>query len=77
MRFGTVNIDTHDGRHFFRVQVFPGSLNPDQFKVELYAESVPEGAAVLYIYDSQCKSLREIRWPASLFGRSKRDWSRD
>jgi len=42
-RFGNVTIETHDGRHTFRVEVFPGDLNPDLFKVELYAEPLGEG----------------------------------
>ncbi len=41
IRFGTMDIETHDGRHFFRVQVFPGDLNPRELRVELYANPVP------------------------------------
>ena len=47
MRFGAVEIETHDGQHFFQVEVFPGDLNPDQLKVELYADSVQGGQPVL------------------------------
>jgi starch phosphorylase len=43
VRFGTLSINTQDGRHAFRVEVFPGELKPDQFKVELYAEPLKEG----------------------------------
>ncbi len=38
VRFGTVDTETHDGHHFFRVQVFVGDLHPDELQVELYAE---------------------------------------
>jgi len=47
VRFGAVSIETHEGRHFFRVQVFPGGLNPDELKVELYADSVQGGDPAL------------------------------
>jgi starch phosphorylase len=40
---GTVRVETHDGQHFFQVQVSLGTLNPDQIKVELYANSVQGG----------------------------------
>jgi starch phosphorylase len=43
VRFGTLGIETHDGRHFFQVKVLPGNLNPDQLTVELYADSVQAG----------------------------------
>ena len=39
VRFGSVNVRTHDGQHFFRVEIFPGDLTPDELRVELYAES--------------------------------------
>lgn len=39
VRFGSVSVETHDGEHFFRAEVFPGALNPDLIKVELYANS--------------------------------------
>ncbi len=47
IRFGTVDIETHDGRHFFRVQVFPGDLNPQEMRVELYANPVPGSGPAL------------------------------
>jgi starch phosphorylase len=49
VRFGAVEIETHDGQHFFHVQVSPGKLNPDQLKVELYADSVQGGEPVLEV----------------------------
>ena len=40
VRFGTLRIETHDGQHYFQVEVLPGNLNPDQLQVELYADSI-------------------------------------
>jgi starch phosphorylase len=37
--FGSVHVETHDGQHFFQVEVSPGALNPDHFKVELFANA--------------------------------------
>jgi starch phosphorylase len=39
VRFGSVSVKTHDGRHFFRVEIFPGNLAADELRVELCAES--------------------------------------
>jgi glycogen phosphorylase len=49
VRFGPVRIETHDGQHFFQVEVSPGNLNPDQLTVELYADSVQGGKPVLEV----------------------------
>jgi starch phosphorylase len=49
VRFGAVEIETRDGRHDFQVQVSLGKLNPDQLKVELYADSIQEGEPVLEV----------------------------
>ena len=38
--FGAVRVETHDGQHFFQVEVSLGTLKPDQIRVELYANSV-------------------------------------
>jgi len=43
MGFGTTKVETHDGQHFFQIQVLLGALKPDQIKVELYANSVRGG----------------------------------
>jgi starch phosphorylase len=40
VRFGTVEIKTRDGQHFFKIEIFPGALMRDQLKVELYADSM-------------------------------------
>ena len=44
---GTLDIKTHDGQHFFRVEVFPGGLNPDELSVELYADPVQGAGSIL------------------------------
>jgi starch phosphorylase len=49
VRFGPVGVTTHDGQHFFQVEVLPGNLNPDQLTVELYADSVQGGQPVLEV----------------------------
>jgi starch phosphorylase len=49
VRFGTVDTETHDGRHFFRVQVFSGDLHPDELQVELYAEPLPGDASAVQV----------------------------
>jgi starch phosphorylase len=38
VRLGSVQTETHDGHHCFRVQVWPGNLSLNDFKVELYAD---------------------------------------
>ena len=47
VRFGTMQVKTHDSRHFFRVQVWPGNLPIDDFKVELFASPLDKGEAVI------------------------------
>ena len=42
VRFGTVETETHDGHHCFRVAVWPGNLPMSDFKVELYADPLGE-----------------------------------
>ena len=49
VRLGAVEIETHDGQHFFEVKVCPGALNPDQLRVELYADSVQPGEPALTV----------------------------
>jgi starch phosphorylase len=43
VRFGSVSVETPDNFHVFRVQVLPGDLSPDDFRVELYANPLGEG----------------------------------
>jgi starch phosphorylase len=47
VRFGTADTETHDGLHFFRIQVFLGDLRPDELQVELYAEPLPGSESAL------------------------------
>ena len=37
LRFGKMTSETRDGQHRFQIQVVPGGLHADQFRVELYA----------------------------------------
>jgi glycogen phosphorylase len=43
VRFGPFQNETHDGRHFFRVQLLPGNLPVSDLKVELYANPLQAG----------------------------------
>ncbi len=52
LRFGAVSVESHEGRHRFRVQVFPGSMKPDEFRVQIYADPVAGGAAC--VVDAVC-----------------------
>ena len=57
VRFGDVSIETRDGRHFFRVQLFPGEVNPENLSVELYANPVQKnGPAVETMTASQTRA---------------------
>jgi starch phosphorylase len=38
VHFGAVGIETHDGQHFFQVEISTGTLTRDQLEVELYAD---------------------------------------
>jgi len=38
VRCGAMQIEAHDGQHFFHLEVFLGILTPGQLKVELYAD---------------------------------------
>jgi glycogen phosphorylase len=38
VHFGGLQIETHDGRHFFQIQVWPGDLSSCDLSVELYAD---------------------------------------
>lgn len=43
VRFGELDITTHDERHSFRVEVFLGALSPEELRVELYANPAQSG----------------------------------
>jgi starch phosphorylase len=47
VRFGTVSVETHDNLHVFRVQVLPGDLPLDDFRVELFANPLREGESAV------------------------------
>jgi starch phosphorylase len=47
VRFGAVEIKTHDDRHFFEVKIFPGGVDLAGLSVQLYANSVTAGNAVI------------------------------
>ena len=47
VHFGTMDIETKDGRHSFHVPVFPGDLNVDQLTVELYVNPAQKGGSTL------------------------------
>jgi glycogen phosphorylase len=57
VRFGAVQIETHDGLHHFRVEVFPGTLSAADLQVELYASSLEKVAATIATMTAcdQCK----------------------
>jgi starch phosphorylase len=47
VRFGSVKSETHDGEHFFRIEISPGALTRDQLQVELYADSMHGGTPAI------------------------------
>ena len=53
-----MGVETHDGLHLFRVQVFSGDLKPDELKVELYADPGQQGAAALEVMTA-CKTCAD------------------
>ncbi len=50
--FVSVRINTHDGQHFFQAGVAPGSLTPDHFRVELYADPAHEKGATFQVMNA-------------------------
>jgi glycogen phosphorylase len=47
VRFGPLQTETHDGQHFFRVQLLPGNLPLSDLKVELYASPLQAGGSAV------------------------------
>jgi starch phosphorylase len=47
VRFGAMQVETRDSRHFFRVQIWPGNLSVDDLQVELYANPTDKGEAAI------------------------------
>jgi glycogen phosphorylase len=58
LQFGNVTDETKDGQHQFHIPVVPGSLHPDQFRVELYAGPTDKSGALPEIL-AACKSSAE------------------
>jgi len=54
VRFGSVVSDTHDGLHYFKIEVLSGGLSSDEFQVELYANPVP-GDETFHVVKSESK----------------------
>jgi starch phosphorylase len=52
VRFVSIRINTHDGQHFFQVDVAPGSLTPDHFRVDLYADTAHEKSAPFQVMNA-------------------------
>ena len=66
MRIGTVSIETHDGQHFFRVEVIAGDLDPDELKVELYADAGQKGGSAVELM-AVCKGCANSKGSYNLF----------
>jgi starch phosphorylase len=55
LRFGNVTVETKEGQYRFQIEVFPGTLHPEDFWVELYAGPVAGDGAKPEIL-AACKS---------------------
>lgn len=55
VRIGAVDIETHDGQHFFRVEVILGGLDANEVIVELYADGRQQGGSVVELMTA-CKA---------------------
>ena len=47
VRFVGIRINTHDGQHFFQIEISPGALARDALQIELYADSTHGGLPVI------------------------------
>ena len=56
LRFGDVKVETDRENHLFEVQVFTQDLDPNSFRVELYADGANGGVA----FRQEMKQLREV-----------------
>ncbi len=61
LRFGAVKVETNRENHLFEVQVFIHDLDPNSFRVEIYADGANGGMAVR----QEMKRLREVAELAS------------
>ena len=62
LRFGEVKIETRDAQYLFEVQVYLGDLDPNEVRVELYADSVRGSAPVR-------QQMERAREPGATSGR--------
>ncbi len=56
LRFGEMKIETDGTQHVFEVQVYPNELDPDDVRLELYANSVNDGDLV----QQEMKRVRQL-----------------
>jgi len=47
VRFGALEVESQDGRSRFQVEVLPGEVQPDNLRVELYAEPILDSGPVV------------------------------
>jgi starch phosphorylase len=62
VHFGSIRSETHDERHFFQAQVWPGDLSACDLKVELYADPRGEHAAEI-VTMTACAALSDAKGP--------------
>ncbi len=61
LRFGEVKMQTDNNEHVFEVQVYLGGLQPDDVRVELYAEAVNDGGPIR-------QAMKPVRQPVGATG---------
>jgi starch phosphorylase len=47
VHFGNVDVETQDDKYSFRAQVFSGDFNPEELRVEIYADEIPGGMPII------------------------------
>jgi starch phosphorylase len=57
VRFGIVSVDTHDNFHDFQVQVSPGELPLDAFRVELYIDPLHQDESAIQVMTANGKGV--------------------
>jgi starch phosphorylase len=71
LRFGKVEIGTHDGLHSFRVEVFSDGLNPEELRVELYVNPI-HGNEPDTVSMTACKSCAPPRGHKSIWQKCRK-----
>jgi starch phosphorylase len=67
LRLGAVTNQEHDGWHHFQVQVFAGSMKPEEFSVQFYADPVVgNGPSVVQAATDGTETLGAIVYSASM-----------